>query len=397
MHRVFVSLACCAGICVSSGCRNPEDDTRFPGTSALDHSDNPHPDNPQIELTLLRIVGSRDGLVSFGQIGRGAIREDGLFVISDPKSCELHFFDGQSTALLGTFGRCGNGPGEFRAVMSLQFVGDTLIAFDASTSQLVAILPPSTELARRSVIPHSSSHARPTQMLVANDSQLVGTAPVVPTKSRPDSARNELLLVVDRTSGNVTHRALRPPPVGEDNDFAFLNNAEICLRPGHGRPTLVLAMNHWRFQAAILTMPRLALSGSISSDVPWIHPRALPRSQPGRAPSSYAAGIACAQNVAFLWHRERVVDPTRQKVPSFRMEAWTYSGTRLLALETSSIGDVLLDRILAASDDRILLRGLTGGGTPVVMDFAIRWPHQIRMQSGRRGGDQSGSILSTEP
>ena len=396
MQRV-VLLACCAGICVILGCRSPGHDTRFPDTYAFDGTGKSHPDGPQIELTLLRVVGSRDGLVSFGQIGRGAIREDGLFVISDPKSCELHFFDGETAALLGTFGRCGNGPGEFRAVMSLQFVGDTLIAFDASTSQLVALLPPSTELARRSLMPHSSSHARPTQILIANDSQLVGSAPVVPLKSRPDNARNELLLIVDRTSGHVTHRALRPPPVGEDNDFAFLNNAEICLRTGHGRPTLVLAMNHWRFQAAILTMPHLALAGSMSSDVSWIHPRPLPRSQPGRAPSSYSAGIACAQNVAFLWHRERVVDPTHQKAPSFRMEAWTYEGTRLMALETSSIGDVLLDRILAASDERLLLRGLTEGGTPVVMDFAIQWPHQIRTQGGRRGGDQSAAILSKEP
>jgi hypothetical protein len=158
---------------------------------------------------------------------------------------------------------------------------------------------------------------------------------------------------------------------------------------------LVLAMNHWRFQAAVLTMPHLVLAGSMSSDVSWVRPIVPSRLKSGRTPSSYSAGVSCAPSVAFLWHRERVIDRARVKAPSFRMEAWTYTGTRLLAFDTSSVGDVQLDRILAASDERLLVRGLTGVGTPVVVEFAIQWPDGIRRQVDRP--NRSAPILSKEP
>lgn len=90
-------------------------------------------------LVLQRSFGSGRGALSFGRIGRAAISSSGVIAITDADSCEIVFIDERTGALLSRIGRCGRIPESFQSITSLQFRGDTLVAFDGR-SQSVALV-----------------------------------------------------------------------------------------------------------------------------------------------------------------------------------------------------------------------------------------------------------------
>ncbi len=91
-----------------------------------------------LAIRLIRVLGSESGPLAFGQVGRGAISQRGIVAITDVQSCEVVFLDGATGGFISRYGRCGNGPGELRAVTSMQYVGDTLVVLDARARQVVS-------------------------------------------------------------------------------------------------------------------------------------------------------------------------------------------------------------------------------------------------------------------
>jgi hypothetical protein len=62
-------------------------------------------------------------------IGWLSVARDGTIIISQPQDTLLRFFNSSGT-FLGTFGRGGSGPGEFRFIARRGWIGDTLWATD---------------------------------------------------------------------------------------------------------------------------------------------------------------------------------------------------------------------------------------------------------------------------
>lgn len=68
-------------------------------------------------------------------VADAAIADDGSVVIADGGSGEIRIFD-DSGDHVRSFGRAGDGPGEFRAVRALRLDGDTLLVYDARPGRI---------------------------------------------------------------------------------------------------------------------------------------------------------------------------------------------------------------------------------------------------------------------
>jgi len=65
----------------------------------------------------------------FGRVGAVALGPGGTVFVADAANSEIRVF-GLDGAHLRTFGRGGEGPGEFRSIYSIAWVGDRLLTFD---------------------------------------------------------------------------------------------------------------------------------------------------------------------------------------------------------------------------------------------------------------------------
>ncbi len=104
-------------------------------------------------LDLATII--RDSAHDFDDV-EGALRlKDGSIAVADYRSGQIRFYSAEG-GLLGTTGRRGDGPGEFRALSGLErYRGDSLVAFDASLGR-VTVLGDDHETGRMFRLPNPS-------------------------------------------------------------------------------------------------------------------------------------------------------------------------------------------------------------------------------------------------
>ena len=76
----------------------------------------------------IREYGTLSGELTFGLPYALAILPDGALVVADAGDCTLKVIDRPSGQLANQWGRCGDGPGEFRFVRALSVHGDSLFA-----------------------------------------------------------------------------------------------------------------------------------------------------------------------------------------------------------------------------------------------------------------------------
>lgn len=86
-------------------------------------------------LRELASIGSADGPASFGRVRSVIADGDGNIYVADAQASEIRVFapDGRH---LRTFGRTGQGPGEFTDLYSIAWMGDTLAALDPRAGRI---------------------------------------------------------------------------------------------------------------------------------------------------------------------------------------------------------------------------------------------------------------------
>jgi hypothetical protein len=138
-----------------------------------------------------------------------AVARDGTIIVDQPQDATILYFapDGH---LLGRFGRRGAGPGEFKLLARLGWVGDTLWAFDMQLMRLTLIFPP-RQLLRTVRVPTSITPPRP------------ATGPVPKLRSPEGGA---LLPGGDVLVDAFVYRAQQPKPF----DKEFLNKDGVYVR-----------------------------------------------------------------------------------------------------------------------------------------------------------------------
>ena len=96
-------------------------------------------DLPESELTLVARIGSAEGGAdSFGRIRSILADGDGNIYVADNLAHEIRVFNSRGSHIR-TLGGQGAGPGEFRDLYSLAWIGDTLAAMDPRNARIALL------------------------------------------------------------------------------------------------------------------------------------------------------------------------------------------------------------------------------------------------------------------
>ena len=88
----------------------------------------------------LRIDAAEHDLTSITPPGGLTVAPDGTIIVSQNQDGTIRFFDANGRSL-GTFGRQGQGPGEFQTIVRFTWIGNTLVASDERTRRLTLVSP----------------------------------------------------------------------------------------------------------------------------------------------------------------------------------------------------------------------------------------------------------------
>jgi hypothetical protein len=103
--------------------------------AGVEHVRNPA-DAPAWKLREIARIGDiKEGPASFGRARSVVADADGNVYVADSRSSEIRVFDERGRHLR-TFGRRGAGPGEFNALSSLAWLGDTLMVLDPGNARI---------------------------------------------------------------------------------------------------------------------------------------------------------------------------------------------------------------------------------------------------------------------
>lgn len=90
---------------------------------------------PRWSLDWLFTIGSLEGPAAFGRIVSLLADDDGRIYVADAQSNRIMVFDAAGR-LVDSIGRPGRGPGEFRWLYSLAWLGDTLAVLDPGNARI---------------------------------------------------------------------------------------------------------------------------------------------------------------------------------------------------------------------------------------------------------------------
>ncbi len=217
-------------------------------------------------------IGGNEQLPEYdiGPVTGAVLLADGRIAVANQGTSEVRFYDSTGT-WLGSSGRAGDGPGEYRALIGLwRGVADSLLAFDF-TRQSLSLLAPEGEFVRLITIGSQFSaatvgsggfsFAQPTGVL--GDGSILATRQISAiTQAQQGISRNTQTLIRFGPDGTVLDTvALVPGPEMESlpltmggetvnlpNPVPFGKNTVI----GAGAPGVYLARND-RFEVEVLS------------------------------------------------------------------------------------------------------------------------------------------------
>lgn len=248
-----------------------------------------------LDLELVFELGSLDGNVAFGEIVDLAVSRDSLVAVADRFGCTIRVFAFPSAEPISELGGCGDGPGEFRQVVSVAFKGDTLLVSDFGRARIVRMDARRGEEFSAELPPFPRIEA-PVMLLDASHDAVL----YVPDWLR--TPREELLVV--HTDAGQTHEGLTDTEISLTNrELSMTRRTEACHLKGDSR---VVVANRWAPQAVILDRELQPLFNHVD-ERPWVGPRE--EGGPGHwVPGFVRPRIACADSLAFIRYRtnERV-------------------------------------------------------------------------------------------
>jgi hypothetical protein len=367
MGKMVIALCLAAVV----GCQ-PEPE---PKDSHLFFSDVPYPvtlpsSEHDTRLELVQEYGDSDEGLVFGYISELAVSETGTLAVMDQHDCRIWIVDrgtGEGKAL----GGCGDGPGEFRGATAMAFDHDTLMVFDAERMSMAKITLEGEEL-ERVPLPVSELGA-----LYISDLHIGKRGSLlVGLDLMPFSLASEGLQMASFNSfgGTVSGRGLGSPPLARTTIERAYSPSSFCVGTTEEAGDVVVALNTWGPQIAVLRMDDFEPLLSLRIPAEWA--QAQERSRPGYwSPMRVVPRGACGERfVVAGYRRQEYVSPTFSKVLSAIMVIIDLREQSMVVLggdEPPEAGSILFMTPGAAIGDRFFFYTNSFFDYPVIREYRI--------------------------
>lgn len=356
------------GLTVTGAC-SPED-------SHLFFTDVPYPDvlpqsQDDLRLEMVGEYGDRDRGLVVGNITDLAVSATGILAVLDRIDCQVWIVD-TKTGDGGSLGGCGDGPGEFRTARTAAFTGDTLAVFDAGRNSLVKISLEGEEIDRFDVRLGDLGAHEITDLDISSDGSILAGLTLFPNE---EGAEHLQIASFDGSLGSVNGRGLVAPPVARGTPRRTLRYSSLCGAYTENFGEVVVAVNTWGPQLAILRRNDFRPLMSVRVPVQWARALEGPGSPGGWIPIGPVPGVACGERYAVVGYRyQRSVPGAVSEVLRAVMvviDLLDGSITTLGGDEPPVPGSILFMTPAAATGDRFFFFTNSFFGYPVVREYRI--------------------------
>ncbi len=298
------------------------------------------------------------------------------------QGCEVVAFSRATQKELARFGRCGEGPGEFRNPGAIAFRGDTVVIADrrGRRLQFLSLLGvPYSQVALDTLMMLGANHIqalhwwRDSILITTNylQSHQYRDGKIVPRHAsqpyvRALNARNFTRVLFGAI---VEGTAVSESTYGEQREMA----ACVVAGKSHSDARLV-AINQWTPQLAVLALDSMARG----SDAVQVN-RRLPQFPLTVMQSNIRLGSmiglafhgACSDSVAIFSYRE-YTDTTSNFAQSARLVAITPSNAHHYVMRTMGGDEAALGHLVAAHRDAIFFSHNSRYGYPLIVEMRLR-------------------------
>ena len=306
------------------------------GVGTATHA-SPAPNPGGFRLKLGRSLGDAGGLSSFDAPKAIAASRQGLLAIFDAARCDISIADTVALRVRLRFGKCGDGPGELRAVSAMVFAADTLVAYDFGHRAFEEFTASGTHIRR---VPFTAGLVG--SMAPLDDSLiLVAVARPGAITTLPDSDRSaveKLVATVSITSGAIKRWFVADSRQSLANPAPRSRLVAICGAVGTTEPRVALE-SYWQFEGVTLRGQQLEPNAHFVVDLPWGGPRKVD-GNPGFEPSISRITPACGSEAIWFRRAHAEESPTGLQLVGGRSEFRSYDGKLLLA-QVSDSADTL--------------------------------------------------------
>jgi len=337
----------------------------------------PYPQEPTqsrevARLELVREYGSAEGDLAFGTIAGLAISQKGILAVVEPVDCRVWLVD-TGSGEGRTVGRCGDGPGEFRRPAAAAFAGDTLVVFDADRLVLVKIAPDGVEAARFPLALPELGAIGVSDLHVGQDRSILSALVLLPSGQ---SSEHLQIAAFDWSTGAPIGRGLTAPLIARTTPRPILRPGTLCVSSSSGAGDMVVAVNTWGPQVAILDRNGLKPLVSVRIPVAWAHPSEHSQRRGHWGPMNPQPRAACGERYAVIgYRRQETVPRDIPKVLSAAMVVLDLHEQSLSLLGGDAppeTGSVLLMTPGAAAGDRFFFFSNGFFGYPMIREYRLR-------------------------
>jgi len=329
------------------------------------------PSSPALELELVREYGDRDEGLVFGNIVDLAVSESGTLAVLDQHGCQIWMVDTE-TGESRTVGGCGDGPAEFRDAQGVTFSGDTLLVWDFGRASLVKLDLEGEEIKRSFVSLFEIGAGTILDLHAGRDGSILAGLDLLPNGI---SQEHRQLAVFSGSGGSIERRGLGAPPLARTTPRNILRSVSFCVGNNAREEEVVLALNTWGPQAALLRRTDLEVLRSLRIPLEWARSEEHTL-RPGHwGPMAPRPRAACGSRYAVAGYRDQGAGPDGDvAVSSSAMvlfDLWENTMTVLGGDEPPEPGSVLFMTPGAANGNRFFFLTNTFFDHPVVREYRL--------------------------
>ncbi len=280
------------------------------------------------------VLSDSRGILATSKAGRVAVYEQ--------SECRVSVFDIREGSLQYQFGRCGGGPLEFRGVIGLVFLGDTLFALDGRRRNIVVIDDRGRLSRRFTPAAYISGQVHNLGSLHAFDDTTFAS-----NIDSPPGTNGPQIALIRSTDGGLVREFLRDvPAVRRVKGFISLG-VNMCSAPWALGRTLVVE-GSWQLEGVALGPNDKVVWNSVTP-LSWLHTTLF---QGEVMPSALTVTPICS-NDGVMFRAVALspaADPKSRPTTGY-VEIRNAQGDRVLSATVDSLHTVLLEKGAAWHDE----------------------------------------------